>query len=171
MSESFEPKVVCYACTYCSYTAADLAGSMRLSYAPNVRIIKLLCTGKVEPILILEAFNNGADIVFIAGCAFGDCHFIEGNVRGKQAVKYTKKLMAEIGIEPERLEFFHIPASAGPLFAETATKMTEIGRKLGPNPLGREKVDMGGKIEKPKDTKESMPKMHNGKLYVDGVRQ
>ena len=171
MSDNFEPKVVTFCCTYCSYTAADLAGSMRLHYAPNVRIVKILCTGKIEPILLLEAFNDGADIVYVSGCALGDCHFIEGNVRGKAAVTYTKKLLEEIGIEPERLEFFHIPASAGPLFAEVADQMTERGRQLGPNPLRKYTgVDYGGKVEKEPDTKPQVPEHHNGRLYVDGVR-
>lgn len=172
MSEEFEPKVVAFCCTYCSYTAADLAGSMRLQYAPNVRIVKLLCTGKVEPILLLEAFNQGADIVYIAGCALGDCHFIEGNVWGKAAVAYTKKLLSEIGLEPERLEFFHIPASAGPLFADTANKMTQRGRELGPNPIAKApKGDFGGKLEKPDDAKPQFPELHNGKVFVDGDRE
>ena len=172
MSEDIEPKVVAFCCTYCSYTAADLAGSMRLQYAPNVRIIKLLCTGKVEPILLLEAFSHGADIVYIAGCALGDCHFIEGNVRGKAAVAYTKKLLAEIGLEPERVEFFHIPASAGPLFAETASKMTQRGRDLGPSPLGAHRAeDYGKKLDIAEDEKPQFPEFHNGKFYKDGVRE
>lgn len=171
MSEEYQPKVVAFCCTYCSYTAADLAGSMRLQYPPNVRIVKLLCTGKIEPILLLEAFNNGADIVFVAGCALGDCHFIEGNVRGKAAVKFTKKLLQEVGLEPERLDYFHIPASAGPLFAETATMMTERGKALGPSLLRKhKKEDWGKKLEKEEDIKSSMPEMHNGKLYMDGAR-
>jgi F420-non-reducing hydrogenase iron-sulfur subunit len=171
MSDNFEPKVVAYCCTYCSYTAADLAGSLRLNYAPNVRIVKILCTGRIEPILLLEAFNKGADIVYVAGCALGDCHFIEGNVRGKAAVTYTKKLLEEIGIEPERLEFFHIPASEGPLFAEIADKMTQRGRELGPNPMrGRLGEDYGKKLDKEPDKKPQLPEFHNGILYADGVR-
>ncbi len=172
MSDKFEPKVVAYCCTYCSYTAADLAGSMRLNYAPNVRIVKILCTGKIEPILLLETFDKGADIVYVAGCALGDCHFIEGNVRGKAAVAYTKKLLEEIGVEPERLEFFHIPASAGPLFAEVVDKMTQRGRELGPNPL-RNYVgeDYGKKLEIEPDKKPQFPESHNGKLYIDGIRK
>jgi len=145
---------------------------MRLNYAPNVRIIKILCTGKIEPILLLEAFKNGADIVYVAGCALGDCHFIEGNVRGKAAVKFTKKLLDEVGVEPERLEFFHIPASAGPLFAEKANEMTARGKELGPSPLGKDKShDYGGKLEKEEDKKPHLPEMHNGKLFADGVRK
>ena len=172
MSEPFEPKVVAFCCTYCSYTAADLAGSMRLEYAPNVRIVKILCTGKIEPILLLQAFDEGADIVYVAGCAIGDCHFIEGNIRGKAATNYTKKLLQEIGLEPERLEFFHIPASAGPLFAEVANKMTQRGRELGPNPLRKAgDKDMGGKIAKPEDKKPQIPEQTLGKIFEDGKRQ
>ncbi len=136
--KSFEPKVICFACTYCSYTAADLAGSMRLSYATNVRVVKLLCTGKIEPLLLLRAFQRGADAVYVAGCNLGDCHFIKGNVAGKRWTNYVRdELLPELGLEPERLEFFHIPASDGPGFARAADEMTERATKLGPNPLGK----------------------------------
>jgi len=131
----FEPKIVAFACTYCSYTAADLAGSMRLSYSTKVRIVKILCTGRIDTIFLLKAFEEGADAVYVAGCEIGDCHFLEGNIRGKQVVQYTKKLLAELGIEPERLEFFHIAASDGPKFAEVADEMTQRARRLGPNPI------------------------------------
>jgi len=135
-AKDFEPKVICFACTYCSYTAADLAGSMRLTYAPNVRVVKLLCTGKIEPMLLLRAFQQGADAVYVAGCNLGDCHFIKGNVAGKRWTHFVKnELMAELGLEPERLEFFHIPASDGPGFAKAANEMTDRARNLGPNPL------------------------------------
>ena len=142
-STGFEPKVLAYCCTFCAYSAADLAGSMRLQYPTNVRVVKIQCTGKMEPILILKALEQGADAVMVCGCAFGDCHFVEGNVRGKRWVKYTKQLLAESGLEPERIEFFHVPASAGPRFAEVVEEMTERARKLGPNPLarGREEGD------------------------------
>jgi F420-non-reducing hydrogenase iron-sulfur subunit len=134
----FEPKVIAYCCTFCAYSAADLAGSMRLQYSPNVRVVKIHCTGKMEPILLLTAMENGADAVMVCGCNLGDCHFVEGNVRGKQWVRYTKKLLAEIGLEPERIEFFHVPASAGPRFAEVCNEMTERARTLGPNPLRKQ---------------------------------
>ena len=146
-AESFEPKVVAYCCTYCAYTAGDLAGSMRLEYAPNVRVVKILCSGKIDAILLLRAFEDGADAVYVAGCALGDCHFLEGNVRAIQVVAHAKKLMAEIGLEPERLEFFHVPASAGPLFAQRANEMTARARELGPNPLRNTSgQDAGGKL-------------------------
>ena len=136
----YEPKIVAFCCTFCSYTAADLAGSMRLQYSPSVRIIKILCTGKIDPILLLKAFEAGADAVYVAGCAIGDCHFLEGNIRGKRAVKFAKELIAEAGIEPERLEYFHIPASAGPLFAQCANEMEQIAKKLGPSPIRLRKM-------------------------------
>ena len=164
-AKSFQPKVVAYCCTYCAYTAGDLAGSMRLEYAPNVRVVKILCTGKIDAILLLRAFEDGADTVYVAGCAIGDCHFLEGNLRAIQTVRYTKTLMAEIGLEPERLEFFHIPASAGPLFAQRADEMTARARMLGPNPLRKTmKQAAGGKLARQPDTHPPLPGAQLGKL-------
>lgn len=135
MAENFEPIVVAFCCHYCAYTAADLAGSMRLEYAPNVRIVKIMCTGKVDTILLLKAFEDGADAVYVAGCEEGSCHFLEGNIRAKKKVEQAKKLLVEVGIEPERLAMYHISASNSTLFAKAANEMTEVARKLGPNPL------------------------------------
>ena len=95
--EGFEPKIVAFCCHYCAYTAADLAGSMRLQYPPNVRVVRLLCTGKTDPIFFLKAFEGGADGVFVAGCMEGDCHFLQGNYRAKKRVRYTKGLLAVNG--------------------------------------------------------------------------
>jgi F420-non-reducing hydrogenase iron-sulfur subunit len=138
MADVFEPKVVAFCCHYCAYSAADLAGSMRLEYAPNVRIVKLMCTGRVDIIHLLKAFEDGADAVYVAGCEEGACHFLEGNLRAKQKVAIAKQLLKELGLEPERLEMFHISASNAPLFAKAADEMTERARKLGPNPLKKE---------------------------------
>ena len=135
MEEKFEPKVVAFCCHYCAYSAADLAGSMRLEYSPNVRIIKLMCTGKVDTLHLLKAFEDGADAVYVAGCEEGSCHFQEGNLRARQKVEQAKRLLKELGIEPERLEMYHIAASNSVLFAKAADEMTERARKLGPNPL------------------------------------
>lgn len=132
----FEPTVIAFACTYCAYTAADLAGSLRLSYPANVRIVKLTCSGRIEPIHILKAFEAGADAVFVAGCQPGDCHFLEGNFRGKKWVAYTKKLLTEVGLEPERLEYFHVAASEAQKWAAAVEEMTRRAHQLGPNPLG-----------------------------------
>jgi len=170
-SEQFEPKVVAFCCTYCAYTAGDLAGSMRLEYSPNVRVVKILCTGKIDAVLLMRAFEEGADAVYVAGCALGDCHFLEGNLRAIQTVAYTKKLMAEIGLEPERLEFFHVPASAGPLFAQRANEMTERARQLGRNPLrATSKQTAGRKLEKQPDAHPPLPEAKHGKLISSRER-
>jgi len=165
LDEPFEPKIVAYCCTYCAYTAGDLAGSMRLEYSHNVRVVKILCTGKIDAILLLRAFEQGADAVYVAGCALGDCHFVEGNLRAIQTVGLAKKLLAEVGLEPERLEFFHIPASAGPLFAETADEMTARAKKLGPNPLRRATAwPPGVKLPSEADKRPPLPEAKHGKL-------
>lgn len=171
VAEPFEPKVVAYCCTYCAYTAGDLAGSMRLEYAPNVRVVQILCTGKIDAILLLRAFEDGADAVYVAGCAIGDCHFLEGNLRGMQTVAHAKKLLAEIGLEPERLEFFQIPASAGPLFAHRADQMTARARELGPNPLRKTmRQDAGGKLARQPDAHPPLPEARLGQLIRHAER-
>ena len=132
---AFEPRIVAMVCTYCTYTAADMAGSMRLNYPASVRVVKYLCTGKVDPIHILKAFEAGADLVFVSGCEIGDCHFLEGNLRAKERVAFTKHLLEETGLSPERLDMVHIGASDAPKWAQTVRDMTERARRLGPNPL------------------------------------
>jgi F420-non-reducing hydrogenase iron-sulfur subunit len=138
-ANNYEPKVVAFCCHYCAYSAADLAGSMRLEYSPNVRIVKLMCTGKVDTLHLLKAFEDGADAVYVAGCEEGSCHFQEGNLRAKMKVAQAKNLLKEVGIEPERLEMFHIAASNSVLFAKAADEMTERVCKLGPNPLTKKR--------------------------------
>ncbi len=133
----FEPVIVAFCCHYCAYGAADLAGSMRLEYPANIRIIRLPCSGKVTPVFILRAFEKGADGVYVAGCMEGDCHFIQGNLVAKPRVNYVKKLLEEVGLEPERLEFFNMSAAMGPRFAEVAREFTERIRQLGPSPLNK----------------------------------
>jgi F420-non-reducing hydrogenase iron-sulfur subunit len=163
--QPYSPKVVAFCCTYCAYTAGDLAGSMRLEYAPNVRIVKILCTGKIDAVLLLRAFEDGADAVYVAGCALGDCHFLEGNLRAIRTVAHAKRLLAEIGLEPQRLEFFHIPASAGPLFAQRANEMTDRAKELGPNPLrATMHENAGGKLFRPPDEHTPLPEAKLGQL-------
>ncbi|MDI6781387.1 MAG: hydrogenase iron-sulfur subunit [bacterium] len=135
MTEHFEPEIVAFCCHYCAYGAADLAGSMRLNYPANVKIVKLPCTGKVDIIYLLKAFEDGADGAYVAGCLEGNCHFIDGNIKAKRRVARAKKLLDEIGIGGERLEMFNMSASMGPRFAEVAREMTERVRGLGPSPL------------------------------------
>jgi F420-non-reducing hydrogenase iron-sulfur subunit len=131
----FEPVIVAFCCHYCAYTAADMAGSMRLRYPPNVKIIRVPCSGKVDAIHLMKALEKGADGVYVAGCLEGDCHFKTGNVRATRRVAYLKKLLEEIGIEKERVEMFEMSAGMGERFVQTATDFTEKIRKLGPNPV------------------------------------
>lgn len=133
--ENFEPVIVAFCCHYCAYTAADLAGTMRLQYPPNLRIIRVPCTGKVDILFLLNAFEEGADGVYVAGCLEGDCHFLKGNLRAKKRVALAKRLLEEVGIGGERLEMYNMSAAMGPLFAEVAREMTEKIKKLGPSPL------------------------------------
>lgn len=131
----FEPKIVAFCCHYCSYAAADLAGSMRLSYPTNIKIIKIPCTGKVDVLYLLRVFEEGADGVIVAGCEEGTCHFINGNIKAKKKVKYTKKILDEIGLGGDRLEMYNLSAAMGQKFVDLAKEMTERIRKLGPSPL------------------------------------
>lgn len=123
-------KVIAFCCHYCAFTAADLAGTMRLQYPPEIHIVRLPCTGRIEPALILQAFVDGAGGVMVAGCEIGGCHFQEGNIRAKKRVTYTREKLAEAGVNPERLEMFHIAASQGPLFAQTAATFAEKIRMM-----------------------------------------
>jgi len=132
---TFEPVIVAFCCHYCAYTAADMAGSMRLCYPPNVNIIRVPCSGKVDAIHMMKAFQKGADGVYVAGCLEGDCHFKNGNLNAARRVAYVKKLLDEIGIGGERLEMLTMSAGMGEYFARTATEFTEKIRKLGPNPI------------------------------------
>ncbi len=146
----FQPKIVAFCCYYCAYSAADLAGSMRLQYPPNIRMVELPCSGKTDIRVVLEAFENGADGVYVAGCLEGDCHFLKGNIMAKRRIKQAKKLLDEIGIGGDRLEMFNLSGSMGPRFAEVAEEMTEQIRKLGPSPLNpayKEKKETASKEE------------------------
>lgn len=135
MSESFEPTLIAFCCKYCAYAAADLAGSMRLNYPSNVKITQVPCTGRVDIIHLLKAFEDGADGVYVAGCMEGDCHFVSGNLKAKKRVAYVKQTLEEIGIEPERIDMFNLSSAMGPRFAEIAIEMTERIRNIGPTPL------------------------------------
>ena len=163
--EPYEPKVVAFCCRYCAYTAADLTGSLRLEYAPNVRVVHILCSGRTDAVVLLKAFEDGADAVFVAGCNLGDCHFLEGNVSAIRTVAHAKRLLAEVGLEPERLEFFHIAASEGPLFARRVDEMTERARRLGPNPLRKTmKQSAGRKLPRAPDAHPPLPEAKLGRL-------
>ena len=132
MSEPFEPKIIAFVCTYCTYAGADLAGTSRLKYAPNVRIIRLPCTGRISPMFILKALQKGADGVLISGCHPGDCHFTHGNYHARRRWMVFRALLDFIGIPPERVKYSWISAAEGVKFAEFINSVTEDIRKLGP---------------------------------------
>jgi len=133
--ENFEPVIVAFCCHYCAYTAADMAGSQRLSYPPNVKIVKVPCSGKVDAIHIMKAFEKGADGVYVAGCLDGDCHFKNGNLAAERRVAHVRRLLDEIGIGGERVTMLKMSAGMGDRFARTATEFTDTIRQLGPNPI------------------------------------
>lgn len=128
----FEPKIVAFCCHYCAFAAADLAGVLRLKYPPNLYIVRLPCTGKLDTLYLLRAFEKGADGVLVAGCLEGSCHFISGNLRAKKRVQFTQALLGKLGIEKERLEFFNLSSAQGDRFAQIAHEMTERIEKLEP---------------------------------------
>ncbi len=134
-NESFEPKIVGFLCNWCSYAGADLAGTSRIQYPPNIRIIRVMCSGSVDSMYIIRALLEGADGVFVGGCHPGDCHYIDGNYKARRRMVLLYTIMETLGLEKERVWIRWISASEGQLFADTVTKMTEEIRKLGPNPL------------------------------------
>jgi len=131
---SFEPKIVAFLCNWCSYRGADLAGTSRMKSAPNVRPIRVMCSGRVEPTFILKAFEAGADGVLVLGCHPGDCHYSEGNYKTIRRMALLKNLLSQLGIEDERLRLEWVSASEGGRFVSITDEMTEQVRKLGPFP-------------------------------------
>ncbi|MEZ5124619.1 MAG: hydrogenase iron-sulfur subunit [Thermoleophilia bacterium] len=134
---NFEPEIIVFACHYCAYAAADLAGSMRLQYPSNIRMIKLPCTGKLEVIHLLRALEGGADGVYAAGCLEGECHYLKGNLWARKRIEHVKTLLAEVGLEPERVEMYNMSSAEGAKFADAATEFTERIKQLGPSPIKR----------------------------------
>lgn len=132
---AFEPVIVAFACEYCAYTAADMAGSLGLSYPANVKIVRVPCTGKVDTLHLMRSMQKGADGVLVAGCYLGDCHYKNGNVHAKKRVEYVQGLLDEIGIGGQRVEMVFMSAGQGNVFARAASEFTEKIRALGPNPI------------------------------------
>jgi len=130
----FEPRIVGFCCNWCAYAGADLAGVSRIQYPPNLRMIRVMCSGSVDPEHILEAFRRGADGVFVGGCHPGDCHYMNGNYKSLRKVKLLQRLLAQLGLEPERLRLDWVSAAEGQRFARVVTDFTETVRQLGPSP-------------------------------------
>jgi F420-non-reducing hydrogenase iron-sulfur subunit len=137
----FQPRIVGFLCNWCSYAGADLAGVSRIQYPPTLRIVRVMCSGRIDPAFILEAFRSGADGVLIAGCHPGDCHYLSGNYKAQRRFFMLKRVLEQLGLEPERLRLDWVSASEGDRFATVIRDMTKEIKKLGPSPLGA-----GGKI-------------------------
>jgi len=133
-NDEFEPLIIGFCCNWCSYAGADLAGVSRLQYPPNMRVVRVMCSGMVHPNLIIDALTKGADAVIICGCHIGDCHYLEGNLKAENRKEAIELLLEDFGLEPERFRLEWISASEGPRFAEVMREMTETVRELGPSP-------------------------------------
>lgn len=138
MTEESEPQILAFTCNWCSYAGADLAGGSRVQYPTNIRIIRLMCSGRVDSVFILEAFRNGADGVLVTGCHPGDCHYVSGNMYTEFRIRLVKDALKTIGLEPERLRLEWISASEGEKFAAIVREMVDEVRKIGRNPLRSE---------------------------------
>ncbi|MDX9906144.1 MAG: hydrogenase iron-sulfur subunit [Bacteroidales bacterium] len=134
MSE-FQPTILAFLCNWCAYTGADLAGTSRMKYAHNVRIVRVMCSGRIEPTFVLEAFRNGADGILICGCHPGDCHYQSGNYKCLRRYHLLKKYLVQMGIEEQRLSLEWISASEGRQFASLIDQYTEILKELGPSKI------------------------------------
>jgi F420-non-reducing hydrogenase iron-sulfur subunit len=130
--KTFEPLIIGFTCNWCSYRAADSAGLGRMKYPPNIRLIRLMCSGRLDTTFVLRAFANGADGVLISGCHPGDCHYVEQNYKTQSRFLLLRRLLAQMGIEPQRLKLLWASAAEGAIFADEVTKMTEEIRALGP---------------------------------------
>ncbi len=140
MSEEFEPNILGFLCNWCSYAGADLAGTSRMKYPSNLKSIRVMCSGRVDPAFVLEALRKGVDGVLIAGCHPGDCHYQSGNYKTNRRIKLLKKLLEELGIDPQRVRFEYVSASEGQKFATIVTEFVAEIKKLGPNPITVEKI-------------------------------
>ena len=134
ISTDFEPVVVAFCCNWCSYAGADLAGVSRLQYPPNIRIVRVMCSGMVHPNLVIDALTKGADGVIICGCHPGDCHYIDGNLTAEKRAEAIELMLEDFGLEPERFRLAWISASEGPQFAQVITEMVEQVKSVGPSP-------------------------------------
>jgi F420-non-reducing hydrogenase iron-sulfur subunit len=131
----WQPEIIAFCCNYCAYAAADLAGSRRMQYPSNVRVVHVPCTGKLEMEHILAAFEKGIDGVLIAGCLEGGCHFIEGNLRAKKRSAYLREMLDQIGVGRDRLRMVNLSAAMAPTFVERVKEIVATVESLGPNPL------------------------------------
>lgn len=135
--EGFEPRILAMTCNWCTYAGADLAGTSRMQYPTNVRIVRVMCSARINPVFILEALRSGVDGVLIGGCHPGDCHYISGNFKTQRRIALLKRLLDQLGVEPQRLRLEWISASEGEKFAKVIKEMVEGLKKVGPSPFRR----------------------------------
>ena len=140
---SWEPRIVAFICNWCTYTGADLAGTSRMKYPPNVRVIKIPCTGRFDPLFMIKAFERGADGVLVSGCHPGDCHYTAGNYNARRKYTVFKSLLETLGMDMDRVWFSWISASEGGKWVDTIQKFTEVIREKGPFREYREMIDVG----------------------------
>ena len=142
-NDGFEPKIIGFLCNWCSYAGADLAGVSRIQYPPNIRIIRVMCSGRIDPAFVLEAFKDGADGVLVAGCHLpSDCHYISGNAKANRRINLLKRVLKDYGIEPERLRLEWVSASEGDRWAAVVRSMVDDLKKLGPSQVKTKEADV-----------------------------
>ncbi len=141
MAAKFEPKILGYLCNWCSYAGADLAGVSRFQYPANIRVIRMMCSGRLDPIILLETFLHGADGVLVGGCHIGDCHYLDGNQYAQRKIWLTKAILDETGFPSDRLRLEWISASEGDRFAEVVSDFTDQITKMGPSPITGKEPD------------------------------
>ena len=141
-TNSFQPEIVAFCCHYCAYAAADLAGSMRLDYPQAIKVIELPCSGKLDVIYVLRAFEDGADGLMVAGWLEGDCQYLEGNLNARRRVEYVQKLLTTIGLEENRIRMVNLSSAMGNQFAISTKEMFDEIKEIGPNPLKNIEVEL-----------------------------
>lgn len=132
MTTDFEPRIIGFLCNWCSYAGADAAGISRFKYQPNIRIVRVMCSGRVSPELVLRAFRAGADGVLVLGCHIGDCHYVSGNHRTAKRMPILRRILEYVGIEPERLRLDWVSSAEAPKFQQVVNEFTETIKELGP---------------------------------------
>ncbi|MGI6778274.1 MAG: hydrogenase iron-sulfur subunit [Acetivibrionales bacterium] len=138
--QNWEPRIVAFLCNWCSYAGADLAGTSRLQYPPNIRVIRVPCSGRINPLYIIKALVDGADGVMVSGCHPGDCHYLKGNMYARRRFTMLKRLLSTAGIEPDRVHFTWVSASEGIRFAQVVDEVVGKVKNLGPNKIKDVKV-------------------------------
>ncbi len=147
MPEPFQPRIITFCCNWCTYTASDLAGISRMKYEPTTRVVRVMCSGRIDPQFVLAAFANGADGVLIGGCHPGDCHYIDGNYRALARFRLLRRMLAGLGIEPERVRLEWISASEGDRVKKVVNELTQQIRALGPVRLPAKLANWDGELE------------------------